>query len=188
MKLRHGFKAEAERIAIRVRSQLELGPLDPLDPWAACEHFDLEVVRLRDLLDPGGNRAGQHFLTVEPDVFSGCVVSRGFATIIVYNDRHHVARQRSDLAHELAHCFLGHPIGAAFDLDGERMHDKVVEEEAKVLGAALLVTKEAAFHVAEIGMDLVAAAKHFGVSGLMLDYRLKVTGALVRAERRAQKS
>ena len=136
MKLRHGFKAVAERIAIRVRAQLDLSPLDPLDPWKACEHFDIDVVRLRELLDPDGNPAGQHFLTAEPDVFSGCVVSRGFATIIVYNDRHHAVRQRSDLTHELAHCFLGHPIGAAFDLNGERMHDKVVEEEAKVLGAA----------------------------------------------------
>ncbi len=108
--------------------------------------------------------------------------------MIVYNDRHYPVRQRSDLTHELAHCFLGHPIGAAFDLEGERTYNKVVEEEAKVLGAALLIPKEAAFHVADTGMNHVAAAEHFGVSGVMLDYRLKVTGALIRARRRAQRN
>ena len=187
MKLRHGFKAEAERIAIKVRGQLELGLLDPLDPLAACEHFDIDVVRLSELLDPHGKQVGRHFLHGEPDVFSACVVSRGLATIIVYNDRHHPVRQRSDLTHEMAHCFLGHPIGAAFNLDGERVHDKIVEEEAKVLGAALLIPREAAFHVADTAMNHVTAARHFGVSTIMLDYRLKVTGALIRARRKAQK-
>jgi Zn-dependent peptidase ImmA (M78 family) len=58
-------------------------------------------------------------------------------------------RQRSNIAHELAHCFLGHDCTAPLADDGERSRDSEVEEEAVWLAGVLLVPNEAAIHIVQ---------------------------------------
>ena len=187
MALRRGFKAEANRIALGVRSRLKLGAVSPLDPWAVCEHFEIEVIRLSELADPAGREVGSYFLRVEPEAFSAVTLEVACRRVIVHNDAHRPVRQRSNLAHELAHCFLGHPLTPVLRGDGGRNRSAEVEEEAAFLGGAHLVTNEAAHHIVASGLGATAAAV-YGVSRDMLAYRLAVSGATIVAGRRAMRA
>jgi hypothetical protein len=187
MPLRHGFKAEANRIALKVRSGLLVGPTDPLDPWVVCDYFDTEVIRLSDLQDGDGAQVGRHFLRIEREAFSAVTIPDGCRRVIVHNDSHSPVRQRSNLTHELAHCFLGHSLTPVWAADGDRARDARVEEEAAFLGGALLITNEAAHHIVKSRIEATAATI-YGVSHDMLTYRLKVSGAQITAFRRAKRS
>ena len=182
----HGFKTKANRIAVQLRADLGLAPIAPLDPWSVCDHFDVEVIKLSELLDDGGTQIGSHFLDVDTDVFSAVVIPRGMRTAIVHNDAHAPVRQRSNLFHELSHLFLGHSVKPLLSADGTRDRDGAVEDEAAFLGGCLAIPNEAAYHIVDSGMHAMAA-NAYRVSGPMLTYRLRVSGALQIAARRANK-
>jgi hypothetical protein len=175
---RRGFKAEANRIALRVRAQMGLDPIDPIDPTAVCAHFDIRLIRLSDM-DPSCP-----FLR-NTSIFSAVTVPCGIETAIVHNNSHHPRRQRSNICHELAHCFLGHKCAPPLTEDGERNHNSGMEAEANFLGGTLLITNEAAIHIVSEG--LVSNAHNlYGVSRAMLTYRLRMSGAHRIYERRTQ--
>lgn len=186
MGFRRGFKTEANRIAIDVRADLGLPAEAPLDPWAVCLRLDVPVIKLSSLVDAGGALIGQHFLDEEPNAFSAVTLPVGMSTVIVHNDRHAPVRQRSNLFHELAHCFLGHPLKAVFRTDGTRARDGDVEDEAAFLGGCLLITNEAACRIVNLGIQ-ATAGRTYGVSTEMMSYRLRVSGANQIAIRRANK-
>lgn len=169
-----GFKAKANRIAVAVRADLGLPATAPLDPLAVCQHFEIEV---RPLSSCGADAA--HLLFVEPSAFSAVTVPCGMRRAIIHNDGHSLVRQRSNIMHELAHGFLGHPPCSAFDCDGERNYDGGIESEANFLGGSLLVTNEAAWHIVRTG-QIAQAKQVYGISQKMLSYRLGVSGALKR--------
>lgn len=52
---RRGFKAEAERIACEVRTELDLGPMDPLNPLVLTEHLAIPVVGMSALAELADN-------------------------------------------------------------------------------------------------------------------------------------
>lgn len=171
MAFRRGFKADANRIALRVRSQLGLVAIDPLDPVAVCAAFDIELLPLSAVsIDVS------RFLGIDRSVFSAVTVPCGLRTAIVHNDAHHWHRQRSNICHELAHSFLGHEHMPPLTEEGTRAHDGGVEAEANFLGGALLISNEAAVHIALNGFER-AAGDMYGVSQQMLDFRLRVSGA-----------
>jgi len=173
---RRGFKAEANRIAIRVRQKMGLTPICPIDPVLVCERFDIRLLKLSEI-DPT-----TPFLRSESTKFSAVTVPCGPYTAIVHNDSHHPHRQRSNICHELAHCFLGHECTPPLTPDGERARDGSVEAEANFLGGALLLTEEGALHI--LYRQLVAEAQHiYGISEAMLNYRLKISGAYTRHRR-----
>jgi Zn-dependent peptidase ImmA (M78 family) len=146
-----------------------------LDPLAVCTYFDIDVFPLTRF-----GPSVSHFTDVEQSAFSAVTVPCGIRRAIVHNDKHHPDRQRSNIMHELAHSFLGHRPCAAFNCDGERHYDGGVEAEASFLAGALLITNEAAWHIVRARLQN-AARRIYGVSQQMLDYRLRVSGALKRA-------
>lgn len=106
----------------------------------------------------------------------------GLNTAIVHNDSHHPYRQRSNICHELAHCFLGHECAPPLTPAGDRARDGSIEAEANYLAGTLLLTNEGAWHV--MCRQLAAEAQHlYGISGAMLSYRLRVSGAQTRYSR-----
>lgn len=179
MEFRRGFKAEANRIALRVREQMGLSPVAPIDPAAVCDHFDIKLLRLGDL-DPLSP-----FLGAKSSSFSAVIVPCGFHTAIVHNNSHHPHRQRSNICHELAHCFLGHKCAPPLMESGERAHDGGIEAEAHHLAGVLLVPNEAAVHIVREGL-VTQAQGIYGVSSAMLTYRLRISGAHKIHERRLQ--
>ena len=113
--MERGFKAKANRIAVEIRKALDLCAWAPLDPLSTCDHFDIRLIPLSSF-----GKVGHHFSNVEKGVFSAVTVPCGMKRAIVHNDFHHPYRQRSNIMHELAHGFLGHPPCETFDCDGER--------------------------------------------------------------------
>jgi hypothetical protein len=173
-----GFKARANRIAVGVRGQMGLSPIDPIDPFVVCAFFDVEVIRMSILACEHSAFAGG-----EQDSFSAMTVPCGIRTAIVHNDTHHPLRQRSNICHELAHLFLGHQHVPPLNELGERAHDGGIEAEANFLGGCLLMPNEAAHHVLSNGLA-ARAQLIYGVSRPMLDFRLRLSGAHVVHKRR----
>jgi hypothetical protein len=170
LEFERGFKAQANRIALRVRAQMGLSSTDPIDPAAICTHFEIKLVRLSDL-----DRKSP-FLVNDKSPFSAVTVPCGLTTAIVHNDSHHPYRQRSNICHELAHCFLGHECTLPLTPSGERARDGGIEAEANFLAGALLMPNEAANYVVRSGL-VVQAQGLYGVSRPMLEYRLRISGA-----------
>lgn len=178
MTFRRGFKAEANRIALRIRDRMGLSPIDPLDPFEVCTRLDIRVIRLSEI------EPHSPFLRGESSAFSAVTVPCGHEMAIVHNDSHHPYRQRSNLAHELAHCFLGHKCTPPLTEKGERARDGGIEGEANFLGGALLIPNEAALHIISNGL-MTAAQRLYGVSQAMLTYRLRISGAHTIYRRRS---
>jgi hypothetical protein len=147
-----------------------LRPIDSIDPAAVCAHFDILLIKLSEL------NPNSPFLGASNSSFSAMTVPCGCRTAIVHNDSHHAYRQRSNICHELAHCFLGHECTPPLTSSGERARDGGVEAEANYLAGVLLVPNEAAIYILRGGI-MVQAQGIYGVSRPMLDYRLKVSGA-----------
>lgn len=158
-----------------------LSPVEPIDPDAVCKHFDIKLLRLSEI-DPRSV-----FLDVDNSLFSAVTVPCGFHTAIVHNDSHHPYRQRSNISHELAHCFLGHKCTPPLMESGERAHDGGIEAEAHHLAGALLIPNEAAIHIVREGLTAQAQGV-YGVSRAMLTYRLRISGAHKIHERRLRNS
>jgi hypothetical protein len=165
-----GFKAKANRIATGVRTRMGLSDVDPIDPAAVCAHFNIKLLRLSEA-DPNSP-----FLCDDSSVFSAVTVPCGHQIAIVHNDSHGIYRQRSNICHELGHCFCGHKCTPPLTPSGERERDGGIEAEANFVGGALLIPNEAANYIVREGL-ISKAQEIYGVSSSMLTYRLRVSGA-----------
>lgn len=182
MAYRRGFKTEANTLADETRAELGLGVLDALDPRALAAHLLIPIWSLSDLC--ADHEAIEHLLTQEPEQFSAITVFRDVTKrTIVHNDAHTLGRQNNNLAHELSHGLLGHPLTPALDNRGCREWNQDIEDEANWLAGALLVPEAAAIAIAEGQWSKPEAATHFGVSEQLIQMRLNVTGAFARVQR-----
>ena len=187
MGYRRGFKTEANDIARQVRAELDLRPVDPLNPWALAEHLGIPIIPLSDYTRDAP-LAAAHFRSVEPDAFSAVTVFHGIRRTIVHNDAHSSGRQANNLGHEISHGLLLHPPMPALDLRGCRYWNQDLEAEAKWLGAALLISEEAALAIARSSLSIEDAACRYGVSTQLVQMRLNVTGAYERINRARRRS
>lgn len=143
--LRHGFKAEAERIALATRAELGLSARDRLDALLLAEHLAIPVVSLRDL-QAGGARAESVACLLSTDAgFSALTVCCGTRRLVVYNPAHPPGRRANSVAHELSHVILEHPPEPMIGLGGCRRWNVRMEAEADWLASTLLVPRDAAF-------------------------------------------
>lgn len=181
MKLRWGFKAEANTIARAVRRELGLDVAAPLDAWQLAAHLDIPVVTLSSM-SAEAEKAVVQFTRKDREAFSAVTVFRGYKRMIIVNDAHSHGRQASNIAHELAHSLLWHQPAPAFDGDGMREWNAEQEEEAQWLAGALLISEEAALSIVRSKLSLEDAAQRYGASIDMVRGRINVTGARKRAE------
>lgn len=180
MKLRRGFKKEAAELAAEVRAEIGLDPFDRLDPRQLAQHLDIPIVPLSDLAPTC--RGALYFLDEEQASFSALTVFEGHRRIIIHNDAHSLARQNSNLAHELAHGLLLHEPQPALDtMTGCRLCNATNEYEADWLAGELLVTGDMALAVARGRFTRQEAMKRLEVSSQMLTWRLNMTGSVKRA-------
>ena len=181
-KLRRGFKTEADEIALQIRTELALGPTVPLDPLQLARHLAVPVLGLREMADACPD-AVAHFTKIDTGAFSAVTVFAGSARVIVHNDTHSPGRQRSNLAHELAHALLLHPAAPALNALGCREWDAALELEADWLGGTILIPDAAALSIARRGMTDEQATAYYGVSSKMVRFRMNVTAARRRVQR-----
>lgn len=182
MGLRRGFKSEANYYAIEFRKELRLAPHAPLCPWRLAAHLEIPVLPMSEFaaLIP------EHYAYLsgkDGGSFSALTVFDRSRRLIVHNDSHRRPRQASNIAHELSHGILGHPPMPPLDDIGCRNYNKDLEDEANWLAPALLISEEAALHIARAGFTLEAAADTYGVSKEVMKMRLNVTNAYVRVKR-----
>ena len=185
MKLRWGFKTEANEYAREFRAELGLAPHDPLCPWTLAEHLAIPVLPVSAFADdlPADHLA---YFASSGKVFSAVTVFHRTRRLIVHNDNHHVRRQAANIAHELAHGILGHPPTPPLDDVGHRNFDKSIEDEANWFGPALLISEEAAIHIVVTGMSIPEAVRAYKVSDDVIKMRIQVTGARTRVQRKTR--
>jgi len=173
--VKRGFKADAERIALREREAIGLRTVDALDPKQLASHRQIRVVTLASFAAVIGADV-EHLLVTDSGCFSAATVIRDERIMIVYNESHAPGRCANSIAHELAHLILEHPATNAFDAFGNRNFPTSLEDEANWLAACLLVPKEAIISVLSLNdSDLERAASHFGVSVQLLRWRMNKT-------------
>lgn len=173
-RLKHGFKARAERLAVEVRAELGLDAISPLDPADLAELYGIPVLGTASLDAP--EQAVEYFTGEREDEFSALTVFNGTRRLIVLNDRHSDGRLANSLAHELAHLLLEHDPKPVVHSDGSRTWSDVAEAQADELGAQLLLPRETAKQLAFDGIEAEVVADRYGVSVAFARWRLSVSG------------
>lgn len=180
--MERGFKAHANRVAAAVREEIGLTPHMPLDCVVLAEHLGIPLLQFTDLYERLSSKSWRQLVEVDEGAFSALTVFTPSRTVVL-NDMHHPNRQRSSLAHELAHALLLHPPMPAHSIKYGNHRDSLQEEEAGYLGGALLIPEGACLALARADTPLDIAADRFCVSKDFVQYRLRVSGALVRVAR-----
>ena len=178
MALRRGFKSEAERIARRVRVDLGLSAAEPVAPELIAELLGIEV-RAGDELLP--RERFQELEDIQPDAFSACTLRPSLdRVVVVHNPLSPKTRQKSDVAHELAHMLLDHELSRVQRLGDITFLscDPVQEEEAAWLSGCLLLPRALLLAEVSRGAGAEEIARKHGVSERMAQYRLDVTGVV----------
>lgn len=170
---KHGFKTEAEKIALDFREKLSLPHFSHLPAQALAEYLEVPCFPFSDW---GGdtsilNRNGVSALTM-------CHCSG--LRLIAYNDHHSPARIQSDLMHELAHIIRGHkPPEHYKDIpipSDVRSYNAEEEEEAIYLGGCLQIPRYALVQAFKRKMDRQGMSEFFNASLEMVRYRIGITG------------
>ena len=182
MALRRGFKALANQHAKELRVELGQKPHESLCPWKLADLLEIPVLTLSSFAknDPA---PVETLLNKCQSEFSAISIFSGRKRLIVHNDAHHPHRQAANIAHELSHAILLHPPTPPF-IDGNRNYSKDVadvEDEANWLGPALLISEEAALHIAKSELTYTEASALYNVSEALIRMRINVTGAHKRA-------
>jgi Zn-dependent peptidase ImmA (M78 family) len=180
--LRRGFKANANRISLRLRKGLTLRPEDPIDLTLIAARLEIATVPLTDFTRECPSEVRQ-LTVVDRGAFSAATLRIGQRKIIIYNDAHDSGRQMNSVAHEISHVLLGHPLTLPIDASGCRNVDRDIEDQANWLGPTILISNEAAMHIVRTGMDTAEACKLYRVSEPLLRMRLNASGAVIRLRR-----
>ena len=173
-----GFKSWCETAATQQRRLLKLHPSDPLDPRALAQSLGIQVWTPEQV--PGFDRKHLDRVRADRDGWSAVTLCMGAAHLIILNSSHRGGRPASDLAHELSHILLGYePTRVDISKDGFLVlntHDKQQEAEAAWLAGCLLFPREALVLIRRKGLDEQVAARMYGASRDMLEYRLRMSG------------
>ena len=186
--LRRGFKAEAERLAEKLRADLGLPPDASVNPWVLAPHLHLDIRRADELVPTDRLRQIQK---LQPGAFSACTFRLPSGrVVIVHNPLHSTPRIRSDLAHELAHLILNHETRALERIGDVSFFtcDVDQEDEANWLAGCLLLPRALLLAAARNGQSAEDIARMYEVSEAMARFRLNASGVLLqvrRARRRA---
>jgi Zn-dependent peptidase ImmA (M78 family) len=183
--LRRGFKAEAERLAIKYREDLSLHACAPLCGFKLAKHLGVPVYPATEITsnDPYlGVMSSDAENSSEWSALT--MVTKANNRIIIHNPFHEMGRQQSNLMHELAHIICQHEysyVETDFRIPfGMRHFDALQEEEAKCLGATLQLATPCLLWSKKKGLSIEQTALHFVASTEMVVYRMNMTGVAKR--------
>jgi Zn-dependent peptidase ImmA (M78 family) len=182
-KLRRGFKAEAERFALSLRTELGLQVTDLLDPHTLAAHLEVPVIPLTELRLNGASNQSVSHLMRRGSGFSALTVCEGTRRLIVYNPQHPSTRRANSVVHEVGHIVLEHPPAPALGNGGCRYWDAELEAEADWQAGALLVPRDGAFAWLRNGGTIADGAENFGVSRALFRWRVNHTGVALQLAR-----
>lgn len=183
---RRGFKSWCDQTAISLRKQRGLHPSAPLPAQVLGEALNVEIVAPSELEDLAADCL-QRLLSVHSECWSAITIPSNPRPLVVFNPAHSLARQNSDLMHELAHILLDHEPGITF-IDPHsgcalRSHEKIQEEEASWLAGCLLLPRDALLKIKRANWTDEQACEIYGVSSQMLVYRMNASGVNIQHRR-----
>jgi hypothetical protein len=182
--MRRGFKAEAERVASRLRRELGLGTGAVIDLEQLAAHIGVETRNADELVD----RASLERLEeLQPGCFNAATFHLPDGRIVAVTNpiASSSARRVSDLAHELSHVILKHEIRLVHQVGGFTFFDcdPEQEEEANWLAGCLLLPRHLLLAAARQGLTATELADKHGVSVPMASFRLNTSGVYFQASR-----
>jgi Zn-dependent peptidase ImmA (M78 family) len=175
--MRRGFKADAERIAERVRKQMGKRASDPLDAVELARHVGAEVRRADELTSLAKLEKLEE---LQPGSFSACTFTIGDRHVIVYSPLASAGRTQSDLAHEVSHLLLEHDMKSVETIGAVTFFtcDPEEEQEANWLAGCLLLPRRLLYLAAKSGLGAAEIAERYSVTDTMAAFRLRTTGVL----------
>jgi Zn-dependent peptidase ImmA (M78 family) len=179
MNFERGFKSWAERTSASLRQELGVPPHGALLPAVLAAYLDVTLLTPREV--PGITaEVLDQLLHHDPWGWSAVSVYQADRMIVIYNPRHSLGRQASDIAHELAHLILSHrPATVVMSQDGSfvmRSYDHTQEDEANWLAWCLLLPREALLRSKKLSLSAIEIAAAYGVTETLVNFRLRMTG------------
>lgn len=167
-----------EQLGLRVRSFLNLGIHERLNPLRLAELVGLRVITLKDVV--GLSDEVKQVLTNSSQAWSGGATPElpDGSRIVIINPMQSQGRQAVTLMEEISHTLLGHRHSQIMLDPGEknnhRDYNDLIEEEAYAVGAAALVPYRALACDLSRGIIIKSIANHFGVTPSLVKYRIRV--------------
>lgn len=185
MTLPRGFKADAERQAVRLREKLGLRSTDGLKAEVIAEHFGVKVISADRLVD---RTRLEELERVQAYAFSAATFDVNGKSYIVTNPLRTPDRQASDVAHELSHLMLEHDLSEVRDVGGIpfRTCRPDEEEQATAFGGTLLLPRPLLMDAVRQGLGPSQIAAKYGVTEEMARYRYNTTGVVKQQARAAR--
>jgi len=184
---RRGYKSWCENLALQVRADLQLAKIAPLRPEILAKHLGVFLWSLPQVRGLSAETL-RTLSGTERRNWSAVAVSYDGRDAIVYNPTHSLARQSSDVMHELSHILIGHEASKVFLSQGGtlalRTFNRQDEDEANWLSGCLLLPRPALVRIKESGLDHSEACEEYRVSNDLLTYRLNVTGVSQQIRKR----
>ena len=183
-----GFKSNAESQAINIRKKLGLSTTVACPARSVARLYNTIVTPLQAFAEVVENnpyasfpsvdkvRGSVGLLTSQDCNFSALALIINDYRIIIYNGSHSLARQESDIMHELAHIICGHS-GDCLQLSAEiglREYNDQYEQEAKWFGSVLQIPERGLFKLAKGGYTTKQIATIYGASEEMATYRRRI--------------
>lgn len=183
VKLRHGFKSEAEKASLFWREELGLKPFEKLPAKEFAELLGISVFAMSDytISDqfPFGLPQDVVRFLENSKVSALTMKNRNGNSLIIYNSIHSPARQESSIMHEIAHNLLNHfalsKESVQFSI-WERTYNPVFEEEATIFGSILQIPDPGLYKHLRNGVDRKEIAEYFGASTDMVILRYNMCG------------
>ena len=177
-----GFKTWCEKYAVEKRQALGLAPHAPLDARELAKHLGIRIWTPHDV--PSLRAEALAILLRNDGVTSSCwsavTLVVGSKIVVILNSSHSLARQSSDLAHELSHRIRGHEAEeVALTEEGLMLlksYDKAQELEADWLSSCLLLPRESLISIKRRKLSDTDATAEYRVSLRMLKYRMGMSG------------
>jgi hypothetical protein len=173
--MRRGFKAEAERVASSVRTEMGKRATERLDALDLANHLGAQVRRADELTAFSKLEALE---ALQPGAFSACTFTLGSQRIIVYSPLASAGRTQSDVSHEAAHIILQHTVSEVRTIGGVTFFtcDPDEEQEANWLAGCLLLPRPLLVAATRKGMSAAEIAAAYNVSEPMATFRIRATG------------
>lgn len=160
-------------------------PFQKLDPFRLAAYANLLVADFEAVRPLLTQETLDQLLGAGRKNWSGGACSQALPDgrkLIILNPTHGKNRQNATLMEEICHVFFGHrPSRLAFREEGgdggvkARDYNAEIEEQAYSVGAAALVPYSALVRFVENAMTSRQIARHFEVSHLLVEYRIKIS-------------
>jgi Zn-dependent peptidase ImmA (M78 family) len=177
-KFKRGFKTESEKKALEFREILGLKPYEPLSAVTLSQHLNIIIATPGEIFPKKSISYG--VLTASKEWSALTMICKSGNRLIIHNDKHSLARQESDLMHEIAHVIRKHDTSDRTRIDGVdillRNYNEEQEKEAEWLGASLQLPREALLWHLKRNHSVKEIATIFTASETMVKYRINSTG------------